>query len=126
MTGDFLAVRGLNWEEIITEDDNDDNWADPGGPSGGRSHPSDGNDNDDSKGEEDTQSGEKGTGKGQGKKYGKRKGKGKAIEEGKGKGKGNGKGKGIVKQTPGEDDTTRAVAVQWRKGMYEADLDAEG
>ena len=25
--GDFLAVRSLNWDEIIHEDDDDDNWA---------------------------------------------------------------------------------------------------
>jgi len=49
--GDILAIRPLNWDEIIDEDDDDDNWADPGAPSGGRSHPSDSNDNDDSEGE---------------------------------------------------------------------------
>ena len=90
--GDFLAVRPLNWDEIIDEDDDDDNWADPGAPSGGRSRPGDGNDNDDGESEEDTQGGEKGTGKGKGTKDGK--GKGKATEDGKGKGKGNGKGNG--------------------------------
>jgi len=57
--GDFLAVRPLNWDEIIDENDDDDNWADPGAPSGVRSRPNDGNDNDDSEGEEDTQGGEK-------------------------------------------------------------------
>jgi len=41
-----------------------------------------------------------------------------------GKGKGNGKGKCIVKQTPGGEDISRAVAVQ--EEMYEADLDTEG
>jgi hypothetical protein len=96
--GDFLAVRPLNWDEIIDEDDDDDNWADPGAPSGGSSRPGDGNDNDDGESEEDTQGGEKWTGKGKGTKDGK--GKGKATEDGKGKGKGkgkgNGKGKGIV------------------------------
>jgi hypothetical protein len=30
--GDFLAVRPLNWDEIMEEDDDDDNWADPGAP----------------------------------------------------------------------------------------------
>ena len=113
--GDFLAVRPLNWDEIIDEDDDDDNWADPGVPSGGRSRPSDGNDNDDSEGEEDMQGSEKGTGKGKGTKD--RKGKG------KGKGKGNGNGKGIVKETPGGDDISCADAVQ--KEMYEADSDTE-
>jgi hypothetical protein len=97
--GDFPAVRPLNWDEIIDEDDDDENWADPGARSGGRSRPGDDNDNDDSEGEEDTQGGEKGTGKGKGTKDGKGKGKG--------KGKGNGKGKGIVK-------------------LYKADLDTEG
>jgi hypothetical protein len=97
--GDFQAVRPLNWDEIIDEDDDDENWADPGAPSGGRSHPGDDNDNDDCKGEEDTQGGEKGTGNGKGTKDGKGKGQG--------KGKGNGKGKGIVK-------------------LYEADSDTEG
>ena len=96
--GDFLAVRPLNWDEIIDDDDDDDNWADPGAPSGGRSHPGDGYDKDDGESEEDTQGGEKGTGKGKGTKDGK--GKGKATKDrkgkGKGKGKGNGKGKGIV------------------------------
>jgi len=111
---------------MIDEDDDDDNWADPGAPSGGRSRPSDGNDNDDSEGEEDTQGGEKGTGKEKGTKDGTGKGKGKATEEGKGKGKGNGNGKGIVKQTPGGDDIAHAVAVQLQKEMYEADSDTEG
>ena len=124
--GNFLAVRPLNWDEIIDEDDDDDNWADPGAPSGGRSRPSDGNDHDDSEGEEDTQGGEKGTGKGNGTNDGKGKGKGKATEEGKGKGKGKRKGKGIIKQTPGGDDNSCAVAVQLQKEMYEADLDTEG
>jgi len=96
--GDFLAVTTLNWDEIIDEDHDDDNWADRGAPSGGTSRPGDGNDNDDGESEEDTQGGEKGTGKGKGTKDGK--GKRKATEDGKGtgkgNGKGNGKGKGIV------------------------------
>jgi len=90
--GDFLADRPLNWDVIIAEDDDDDNWADPSAPSGGRSRPGDGNDNDDGESEEDTHGGEKGTRKGKGTKDGK--GKGKATEDGKGKGKGNGKGNG--------------------------------
>jgi hypothetical protein len=124
--GDFLAVRPLNWDEIIDEDDDDGNWADPGAPSGGRSRPIDGNDNNHSEGEEDTKGGETVTGKGKGTKDGKGKWKGKATEEGKGKGKGNGKVKGIVKQTPGGDDISCAVAVQWMKEIYEADSDTEG
>jgi len=116
--GDFLAVRPLNCDVIINEDDDDENWADPGVPSSGRSHPGDGNDNDNGKGEEDTQGGEKETGKGKGTKDWKGKGKG--------KGKGNGTGKGIVIQTPGGDDISRAVALQLQKAWYEADSGTEG
>jgi len=72
------------------------------------------------------QGGEKGTGKGKGTKDWKGKGKGKPNEKGKGKGKGNGEGKGIVKQTPGGDDISRAIAVQLQKEMNEADSDTEG
>ena len=46
--------------------------------------------------------------------------------KGKGKGKGNGKGRGIVKQTPGGDDISGAIALQLQKGMFEADSDTEG
>jgi len=60
--GDFLAFRPLNWDEIIDEDDDDENWADHAAPSSGQSRPGDDNDNDDGKGEEDTQGSEKGTG----------------------------------------------------------------
>jgi len=67
---------------------------------------------------------EKGTLDGKGKRKGKAKENGKAME--KGKGKGNSKGKGIVKQTPGGDDISRAVALQLQKEMYEADSDMEG
>jgi len=116
--GNFLAVRPLDWDEIIDADDDDENWADPGVPSGGRSHPGDGNDNDNGEGEEDTQGGGKGTGKGKGTKDGK------GI--GMGKGKGNGKGKGIVKQTAGGDDISRAIALQLQKQRYEADSSMEG
>ena len=52
--GDFLAVRPLNCDEIINEDDDDENWVDCGAPSHGWSRPGDHNDNDDGKGEEDT------------------------------------------------------------------------
>jgi len=58
-------------------------------PSGRRSRPADGNDNDDGEGGEDTQGGEKGTGKGNGTKDGKRKGN--ATEDQKGKGRGMGR-----------------------------------
>jgi len=128
--GNFLAVRPLNWDEIIDQDDDDENWANPGGPSSGRRHSSDGNDNDNSEGERDTQGCEKGTGKGKGTTDWK--GKGKATEDGKGKrkwkgkGKGNDKGKGIVKQTPAGDNISHAVALQLQKWMSEAYLDTEG
>ena len=102
--GDFRAIRPLDWDDIIDEDDDDENWADPGAPSGGRSRPRNGNDNDNGEGEEDTQGGEKGTGKGKGTKDGKGKGKG--------KGRGNGNGKGIVTQTLGGDDISRAIHQQ--------------
>ena len=39
---------------------------------------------------------------------------------------GNSKGKGIVKQTPGGDDISHAVALQLQKAMYDADSDKEG
>jgi hypothetical protein len=114
----------LNWDEIINEDDDDDNWADPGVPSGGMSRHGDGNDNDDGEGEADTQGSEKETGNGKGTKDGKWKWKGK--EKGNGKGKGIGKGNGIVKRTPGGDDISCAVALQLQKQMSKADLDKEG
>jgi len=59
--GDFLAVGPLNWDEIIDDDDDDENWADPGVPSSARSYPGDGIDNDDGKGVEDMQGSDKGT-----------------------------------------------------------------
>ena len=80
------------------------------------------------KGEEDTQGSEKGTGNEKGTKNatGKRKGKGKGKGKGNGKGKRNGKGTGIVEQSPEGDDISRAIALQLKKEMYEADLDTEG
>jgi len=51
--GDFLAIGLLNCDEILDKDDDDENWADPGSQSGGRSRPSDGNNNDDVEGEEE-------------------------------------------------------------------------
>jgi hypothetical protein len=126
--GVFQAIRPLNWDEIINEDDDDDNWADSGPLSGEWNHPGDGNDNDDGESEEDIQGGEKGTRKGKGTKDGN--GNRKATEDGKekekGKGKGNGKGKGVVKHTQGGDDIPRAVAVQLQKEMPEPDLDTVG
>jgi len=67
---------------------------------------------------EDTQGGKNGTGKG--------KGANDREGQGKGTGKENSKGKGIVKQTPGGDDISRAVALQLQKEMSEADSDTEG
>jgi len=112
--GAFLAIKPLNLDDIMDEDDDDENWPDPGAPSGGRSSPGNGNGNDNGEGEEDTQGGEKGTGKGKGTQNGKGKEKG--------KGKGTGKRKGIVKHTPGGDDFSRTVGLQWHKETYEADL----
>ena len=75
---------------------------------------------------EDKQCSEKGTRTGKGTKDGEWKGKGKVTEQRKEKEKGNVNGKGIVKQTPGGDDISRAVAMQLQKEMYEADSDMEG
>jgi len=55
--GDFLASRPLYWDEIFHKDD-DENWADPRAPSGGRSHAGNGKDTEDSECEEDMQGGE--------------------------------------------------------------------
>jgi hypothetical protein len=74
-------MKPLNWDEIIDKDDDEEIWADPRVPSGGRCHPGDGKDNDNVKGEEDMQGGEKGTGTGKG------------TKDGNGNGKGKGKGK---------------------------------
>jgi len=90
--------------------------------------PGDGNANDDSEGEEDTQGGQNGMGTGKETKDEKRNGN--ATEDGKwyGKGKvmGNGNGNGTVKQTPGGDANFHAVALQLKKEMPEVDFDTEG
>jgi len=126
--GDFLAVTPQNWDGISDEDDDNDNWADPGAPSGWRSCSRDGNDSDNDESEENTPRGEKGTGNGKGRKDGK--GNGKATEDGKEKGKGkwkgNSKGKCIIKHTPAGDDISRAVAWLFQKEMSESDWDTEG
>jgi len=130
--GDILGIRPLNWDDIINEDDDNKTWAAPGVPSGGRAYSGNGNDNHDSECEDEKHGGEKGTGTGKGtndvkgQEMGKSNGKGKATEKGKGKGKGNSKGKGIVKQTPGGDDISCAVALQLQKQIYEAESDTEG
>jgi len=105
---------------MIDEDADHENWVDHSIPSSWRSRASDANDNDDGEGKQDTQGGEKVTGKDTGGKDGNGK------EKWKGKGKGNRKGKGIVKQTPEGDDICRAIVLQSRKELYEADSDSEG
>jgi len=82
--GDFLAMRPLHWDEIIDEDDDDENSADPGVASSGMRRPGNGNDNDDGDHEVNTQGIEKGTTNYKGKKDGK--GKRKATENVNGKG----------------------------------------
>ena len=47
--GDFLAVRRLNCDEIFDEDGDDEDWAEHGAPSRGRSRPGDGYHNDNGK-----------------------------------------------------------------------------
>jgi len=75
--GNFLAIRPLNWDEMIDKDDDDENWVDHRAPTGGKTRPGDCNDNDDREGEEETEGGETGTRKGKGTKYGKEIGTGK-------------------------------------------------
>jgi hypothetical protein len=116
--GNFLAVRRLNWDEIINKDDGDEHWADPGVLSSGRSCAGDGNDNDNGEGEEDMRGGVKGTRKRQGTTDGNRNGRGKE--------KGNSKGNGIVKRSPGGDDNSCAIALQLQMQMSEANFNMEG
>jgi len=125
--GDFLAITPHNWDETLDEDDDDEDWADTGVPSGGSSRPGDGNCNDDSEGEEDMQGSENGNGKGKGTMEGKGKGKATEHRRGKGKWKGtrNGKGKGNVKHTAEGDDMSPAIALQLQNEMSEVDLDTE-
>jgi len=101
-----------------------------------RRHPGEGNDNDNSEGDEDMLGGENRTrkgkrkqdGMGKGKVKGKWKGKwkGKATEKGKGKGKEYSNGKGIFEQTPGGDDISHAGALQLQKRMCLAESDTKG
>jgi hypothetical protein len=97
--GNFLTVRELTSDELIDEDDDDQNCADPGAPGGGRSRPRDDNGDDTGEEEKHLQGGEKWTGKGKGIKDGK--------GNGKGKGNGNSNGHGIVR-------------------LYQADSEAKG
>ena len=39
--GDFLAVRRLNYDAILDDAEDDNNWVDPRQQSGSRSHPGD-------------------------------------------------------------------------------------
>jgi hypothetical protein len=43
----------MNWDDILDEENNDENWVDSGAPSSGRSRPGDVNDHDDGEDEED-------------------------------------------------------------------------
>jgi hypothetical protein len=58
MPGNLLAITPLNWNEIIDEEQDDDNWADARAPSSGKSSPTHGNDTNDVEGDEDTQGSE--------------------------------------------------------------------
>jgi hypothetical protein len=122
----ILVVTPLNGDEIFDEENDDENWADPGALSGGRSRRRDGNDTDDSEGKGDAQGGEEETRKEMSTKAGSGKGMGKATEGGKGEGKGDGKGKSIVELTRGGDDISRAVALPLQKEVYQADSDMLG
>jgi hypothetical protein len=94
---------------------------------GRRCRAGDVNDIERSDGEEDTQGAEKGTEKGNRSKDGKGQGRMTVDRNGNGKGKGMGDGirNGIVKQTPGGDDISCAIALQLQKAMYEADCNSE-
>ena len=83
---DVLAIRPLNWDEMINNNDDDENSTNPRLPSVGRTHLGDGNDNDDGEGEEDTQGGEKGLGKGWERRMGRWKGRQLRTEKAKAKG----------------------------------------
>jgi hypothetical protein len=122
----ILVVRPLNGDEIFDEEDDDENRADPGSLSGGRSRRSDGNDIEDCEGEGDTQGGEEETRKEKSTKAGSGKGMGKATEVGKGEGKGDGNGKSIVELTRGGDDISRAIALPLQKEVYQVDSDMLG
>ena len=89
---------------IIDEDDDDENWADPGAPSGGRSCPGDGNENDDGKGEDDMQGCGKGQGQGREQRIGKGRGRQPRTERGKGRVRGREtvKGKVLLNSPQGE------------------------
>jgi len=131
------------WEQyildtIIDEDDNTENCADPGPLSSGRSHPGDGNVNEDGEGEQDIQGTQIGTGKRKRTRDVKgkwrapehqqetRNWKGMATEDRQRNWNGNGIEKCIVKQLSGGDDVICTIALQVPKEMYETDSDKEG
>jgi len=65
-SGNFLAIRPQKWDAIIDKDDDDENGAHPGAPSGGRSRPGNRNDTGNVDSKENRQGGEKGSAKGTG------------------------------------------------------------
>jgi len=118
MPGVILPNKQLNWDEIIDEDDDVENWAYPRVPSHGRFRPGDGNNTDNGEGEKDLQGGENRTKK--------RKGTTNGHGQVMGMGKGNRNGTGNVIQTPAGDDISRAVALPLQKEMYHEDSDTDG
>jgi len=66
-----------------------------------------------------------GTGKGRGKGKGPGRGRGRQQRKGRGRGRETEKGKVLSNITPGEDDISRAVAVQLQMEIYKADSDME-
>lgn len=115
---DFVVGKPLNWDEIIDDDPENENWVSPRALCSGWSRPGNGNDNGNGEGEENTLHGDKGTGKGKGTMDG----NSKKMR----KGKGNGKEKGIVKSTPSGDDIFHAISLQLQKQMLEEELEMEG
>lgn len=107
----MLDIRPLNWDEIIEEDDDNENWADRGSLGDRSTHPGDENHHHDGKGQVNKQGGVQWTRKGKGTQD--ENGKGKATEDEKGRGKGlgmpNGERKGIVILTPGGDVISHAI-----------------
>jgi hypothetical protein len=102
--GNFLAIRPLNWDEIIDKDDYDDNWADPGAPSGGSSRPAMAMKMTTATVRRTHRATR--TGPGKGREQTMRRGKGRRLRTGRGKGRGRGrdmvKGK-VLFNTPQEE-----------------------
>jgi hypothetical protein len=86
---DFLGVRPLNWDEIINENQDGENWAHPGALSIEWGSPGNDNQNDNGASEEVLEGSVTRTGRGKGTEAGK----------GKGKRKGNGKLLNCMRQT---------------------------